>query len=63
MKNIPLQEVSDSAFPFIKLSVLYQVEFRKVLRENEILSKGLFFFFILYLKRFKGSNVIELNEM
>lgn len=60
MKNIPLQDVSDSAFPFIKLSVLYQVEFRKVLRENEILSKG---FFILYLKHFKGSNVIELNEM
>lgn len=62
MKNIPLQDGSDSAFPFIKLSVLYQVEFHKVLRENEILFKG-FFFFILYLKHFKGSNVIELNEM
>ena len=48
MKNIPLQDVSHSAFPFIKLSVLYQVEFRKVSRENEILSKGFFSFFFIF---------------
>lgn len=47
MKNIPLQDGSDSAFPFIKLSVLYQVEFHKVLRENEILFKGFFFSFYI----------------
>lgn len=48
MKNIPLQDGSDSAFPFIKLSVLYQVEFHKVLRENEILFKGFFFFHFIF---------------
>lgn len=62
MKNIPLQDVLDSGYSFTKLKVLYQVEFHKVLREDEILFQG-FFFFTLYLKHFKRSNETELNEM
>ena len=53
-ENISLQDVSESAFPFSRLRVLYQVEFWKVLRENEILFKVFNPVLLIYLEHFKG---------